>query len=99
MTAPAGLIRKARKDAGLTQASLAAQLGVTVGTVTRWESGAVDPPSSQLARAVAMCGLCLAIKPRTGAPPGCSHALQSIDRTCDVRCADCGAVTRRRADE
>ena len=33
----------ARLAAGLTQAQLAAQFGVTVHTVTRWETGATKP--------------------------------------------------------
>jgi len=50
VSTPAALIRKARKAAGLTQAAIAAQVGVSVATVARWESGAIDPPSSELLR-------------------------------------------------
>jgi len=61
---PAQIIRKARKDAGLTQQGLADLLGedgVTVGTVTRWESGTIDPPSSRMRQAVEACGRALTL--------------------------------------
>lgn len=36
-------IREARKNAKLTQAELARQVGVTQGTVTQWETGRTAP--------------------------------------------------------
>ena len=38
-------IRSAREQAGLTQAQAAALLGVDRVTWTRWETGALPPPS------------------------------------------------------
>ena len=42
-------IKEKRLKHGLTQEQLARRLGVTVGTVNRWESGATEP--SPLAKA------------------------------------------------
>ena len=39
-----GSIRAYRDRAGLTQAQLAAALGVDAGTVARWERGELNPP-------------------------------------------------------
>ena len=36
-------IKKVRNDLGLTQEEFARLLGVTVGTVNRWENGAFSP--------------------------------------------------------
>lgn len=41
-------IRKARKAAGMTQQKLADLLGVNRATVSKYESGAIDPPYSQM---------------------------------------------------
>ena len=49
-------IAAARRAAGLTQAALAARCGVQPMTVSRWETGTVDPPSSQLERVAAATG-------------------------------------------
>ena len=43
-------IRSARQQAGLTQAQAAALLGVDRVTWTRWETGALPPPSVPLWR-------------------------------------------------
>jgi len=43
-------IRIARKVAGITQEQLAKSLGVNRATLSRYESGEIDPPSSQLQR-------------------------------------------------
>jgi putative transcriptional regulator len=43
------LIRRLRRDLGLTQEDFAHELGITVGTVNRWENGRFRP--SRLARA------------------------------------------------
>ena len=41
-------IRELRERAGLTQAQLAARIGVTVGTVSGWERRINEPRASQL---------------------------------------------------
>jgi DNA-binding XRE family transcriptional regulator len=46
----------ARRRAGLTQARLAAALGVAVETLAAWESGADDPSYRQVQDVVALCG-------------------------------------------
>lgn len=47
-TAEGSLIRSLRERVGLTQEELAQALGITVGTVSRWEKGRFRP--SRLAR-------------------------------------------------
>lgn len=46
----AELVRTLRRDLGLTQEEFAHELGITVGTVNRWENGRFHP--SKLARAM-----------------------------------------------
>jgi putative transcriptional regulator len=43
------LVRNLRRELGMTQEEFAHQLGITVGTVNRWENGRFRP--SKLARA------------------------------------------------
>ena len=40
---PAELVKAIRKAMGLTQEQFAAQIGVTVATVNRWENGRATP--------------------------------------------------------
>jgi DNA-binding transcriptional regulator YiaG len=47
---PGGVIRYLRQQLGMTQEELAQALGITVGTVSRWEKGRFRP--SRLARAL-----------------------------------------------
>jgi transcriptional regulator with XRE-family HTH domain len=46
----ANRIRAARQDADLTQAELAERVGVPQSSVSRWESGEVDPTTGKLAQ-------------------------------------------------
>ena len=89
-------LRAARLGAGLTQAALAQRLGITVGTVARWEGGSVDIPSSQLVRVAEAGGLRVALVPHSESPAGCLHRLLvgGDATTTDAKCADCGAVAR-----
>ena len=41
-------IQKLRREAGLSQESFAEQLGVSRQAVSKWESGAADPSTSNL---------------------------------------------------
>lgn len=41
-------IREARKAAGITQAELAAKIGINRATLSKYESGIIEPPISQL---------------------------------------------------
>lgn len=43
-------IRQARKAAGLTQEQLATLLGINRATLSRYENGEIDPPTSQIKR-------------------------------------------------
>jgi len=52
----ASLIRESRLAAGLTQAELAARLGVTQPTVASWERPASNPTVRTLERALAASG-------------------------------------------
>jgi transcriptional regulator with XRE-family HTH domain len=53
----AGLIRQARKRAGLTQAELAERAGTTQSAIARWERGASHPTVERLQSLVGACGL------------------------------------------
>ena len=53
---PAAIIRQARLSAGLTQQALASAVGVSVGTVARWEAGTREPSWGHLHSAVWACG-------------------------------------------
>lgn len=57
----ADLIIIARRRAGLTQAALAARLGLPASQISRWERGAVEPSFETLRRVVAACGLALTV--------------------------------------
>ncbi len=43
-------IRKARKDAGLTQEELASRIGVNRATLSKYENGDIEPSISQLTK-------------------------------------------------
>ena len=49
-------IRRARKAAHITQEQLAKSLGINRATLSRYESGEIDPPTSQLRRIAAALG-------------------------------------------
>lgn len=51
-----GLIRRVRRICDLSQADLAAQLGVCQSTVARWETGAIEPSLSMFQRLIALAG-------------------------------------------
>lgn len=50
-------IREARKAAGITQDELAKKLGVNRATISKYETGAIDLPSSQLQRLADALGI------------------------------------------
>ena len=50
-------IRANRKAAGLTQEQLAEAMGVTVGAVSKWESGATTPDLSSILELAALFGI------------------------------------------
>jgi|SRR5579884_1327055 len=54
--APSELIRRARRDAGLTQQELARRLATTQPVIARLESRNANPRIETLARALAACG-------------------------------------------
>lgn len=53
---PGQLIYEARTTAGLTQAELAARLGVKLNTISRWELEYAEPPWRDVEKALAACG-------------------------------------------
>lgn len=53
------LIRRARADAGLTQAALAERIGTKQPVVSRWERAREEPRVSTLVRVMRACGLSL----------------------------------------
>jgi transcriptional regulator with XRE-family HTH domain len=58
------LIRDARRDAGLTQAGLAARLGTTQSAIARLEADGANPGVDTLARALDACGRELLLESR-----------------------------------
>ncbi len=57
----ANLVAEARKRANLTQAELAARLGVPQSTIARWETGRIEPSFANVVRAVRACDLQLSV--------------------------------------
>jgi transcriptional regulator with XRE-family HTH domain len=51
------LAKATRRFKGLTQAQVAAQVGVGEATLSRWESGDREPKATQLAKWAAALGL------------------------------------------
>lgn len=64
----AGLIREARRHAGLTQRELARRAGTSQAAVSAYESGGRSPSTRTLERLLAACGMRprLTIEPRPG---------------------------------
>ena len=58
---PAWALRRLRLAADLTQAQLAAELGVRVGTVHRWETAKTPVPWPVLERVATMASLDVAV--------------------------------------
>ena len=56
MEGPAALLRRTRTAVGLSSRSLAARAGVPASTVTRIETGRVDPTTAMLRRLLAAAG-------------------------------------------
>ena len=52
----AGLLRDARRIAGLSQSALAERIGTTQPVISRWERGLDVPRIDALARALQACG-------------------------------------------
>jgi transcriptional regulator with XRE-family HTH domain len=61
------LLRKARRDAGLTQRQLADRTGVAQPTIARIERGIADPRARTLERLLRACGYELKLEHRAGA--------------------------------
>ncbi len=51
------MIRRARRQAGISQATLADRLGTTKSAISRWENGQVDPSFGAVVRATQACSL------------------------------------------
>jgi transcriptional regulator with XRE-family HTH domain len=73
MPSPATLIRDARRDAGLTQASLATRMGVPQSVVARLERPGSNPTWDTIERALYACGKRIAVEARA--------SVSSIDET------------------
>lgn len=58
MSVPFGeVLKRMRKDAGLTQVQLAAAVGVGQNTVSEWEASAYEPRWSEVVRLAAALGV------------------------------------------
>src|ERR1700722_4465452 len=55
------VIRRARRRAGISQATLADRLGTTKSAISRWENGQVDPSFGAVVRAAEACSLSVAM--------------------------------------
>jgi transcriptional regulator with XRE-family HTH domain len=73
MPSPAILIRDTRREAGLTQASLASRMGVPQSVVARLERPGSNPTWDTVERAFDACGQRITVQARPG--------LSSIDET------------------
>lgn len=62
------IVRRARRQAGLTQAELAARIGTTQSAVSRLEAGGVEPSLARLDLIVEACGAKLAVTLDGGRP-------------------------------
>ena len=59
---PSGyLLRKARTEAGLSQADLAEAAGIAPGRISDYERGKLDPSFNMMLRLLAACGTSLAL--------------------------------------
>lgn len=65
MPSAALIIRDARREAGLTQASLAARMGVPQSVVARLERPGSNPTWDTIARALDACGQQITVQPRS----------------------------------
>ena len=65
----AAILRRARRQAGLTQAQLAQQAGLRTATVSALERGAAGPRLDTLLAVMAVLKLDLAVLPRAMSPP------------------------------
>lgn len=54
------MLREARKEKGMKAEEAAELMGVAVPTITRWENGAIDIPSSVLFKYIQVLGKTLA---------------------------------------
>lgn len=73
MSSAATVIRDARREAGLTQASLAARMGVPQSVIARLERPGSNPTWDTISRALDACGRRITVQARTEA--------SSIDET------------------
>jgi predicted transcriptional regulator len=82
------LLRSIRGRAGLTQRRLAQLAGVPQSTVSRIESGAIDPRISTLSRLLRSCGYELEARPRLGQGVDTSLIRERLDRSPRERLED-----------
>lgn len=73
-----GLIREARRRAGLSQRELADRLGTQQPAVARWESGGDDPAFARVVAAVGACGLRLEMQLVDGASVDRAQIAESL---------------------
>jgi transcriptional regulator with XRE-family HTH domain len=87
----ARMLRHARRRAGLTQRELAARVGIPQETISRIESGRIDPRVSTLDRLLEGCGFGLEHGPRPGV--GVDRTLFTHRRPPSDRAAVAAAAT------
>lgn len=82
------ILKKARRQAGLTQRGLGELAGVPQSTVARIESGAIDARATTLARLLRFCGFDLEALPRLGAGVDRSQIRERLARSPRERLED-----------
>jgi transcriptional regulator with XRE-family HTH domain len=73
------VIRRARRQAGISQATLAGRLGTTKSAISRWENGQVDPSFGAVVRAAEACSSSVEILLSEQEPD--PHDLSLLDTT------------------
>lgn len=64
-----GLLQSFRKASGLTQADVAARLGITQQTLSALERNATTVSAARLMKLLSILGVELVLRSRSGAPP------------------------------
>lgn len=60
---PAAALRRARRDAGLSQRDLARRAGTSQSTLSAYEAGSKQPSAATLSRLLEACGARLSVEP------------------------------------
>lgn len=82
-----GLIREARRRAGLTQAELAARVGTSQSAIARYERGRALPELGTLHRIIEACGFELHLELAEPDRQRAANELAALERSVEERLA------------